>query len=363
MKLWTLGTYLFFFCSLPLASEESNDALHVVDNIKASKGFQKGQFLAVPIPISNPTIGSGLQFALLYMHGEDPEDKKSATSGIGGMYTDSKSWFAGAFHDGSIFNERILIRGALGTGEMNLEYFFNDKADTSIPYSLEADVALIQGLTKLTKNSDWYMGLRLFGLNPTVSYDFDQIIPGAPELSADTTVVNLALVLNHDRRDNSYYPSAGNFFQVSYGRDDENIGSDYNFSRLSVEYKHYIPLNPKHVLAMRVFVDEIDGKAPFFLQPSLKMRGFSSFRYQDDAATSAHIEWRYKFHSRWGTMLSFEAGRVGDSLSSTLDGETITSVGAGVRWQATKNKPLHLGFEVGASDDDTAFYIRVGEKF
>ena len=48
----------------------------------------KGNFVAVPIPISNPTVGTGLQAALLYLHPKkDDSQSQNSTSGIVGMYT------------------------------------------------------------------------------------------------------------------------------------------------------------------------------------------------------------------------------------------------------------------------------------
>ncbi len=75
--------------------ENKEDALQGAELIPA-----KGNFVAVPIPISNPTVGTGLQAALLYLHPKKDTQPQNSTSGIVGMYTDSNSWLAGIFHDG-----------------------------------------------------------------------------------------------------------------------------------------------------------------------------------------------------------------------------------------------------------------------
>ena len=47
-----------------------------------------GSWVPVPIPISNPTLGTGLQAVLLYLHPtEDDQDNLNRTSGIGVMRT------------------------------------------------------------------------------------------------------------------------------------------------------------------------------------------------------------------------------------------------------------------------------------
>ena len=50
-------------------------------------------------------------------------------------------------------------------------------------------------------------------------------------------------------------------------------------------------------------------------------------------------------------------------MKDIFQSETITSYGAGVRWQVSKDKKLNLGIDVGYSDDESAVYVQVGEKF
>ena len=73
------------------------------NEIKSATRMAKGTWLPVPIPVSNPTIGSGLQAALLYLHPQTSKDPgvPSATSGVIGMYTNTNSELVGGFHDGN----------------------------------------------------------------------------------------------------------------------------------------------------------------------------------------------------------------------------------------------------------------------
>ena len=56
---------------------------------------QEGQW--VPIPVANPTLGTGIQAVLMYLHPKKAEDIPNTTSGIAAMYTSTDSWFVGAF--------------------------------------------------------------------------------------------------------------------------------------------------------------------------------------------------------------------------------------------------------------------------
>jgi hypothetical protein len=92
----------FFEIDLLFASNEDGVYEKTQKDIDV-KPKSKGKWLPVPIPISNPTVGSGLQVALLYLHPQTSDDPavSNSTSGIGAMYTNTDSWFAGGFHDGT----------------------------------------------------------------------------------------------------------------------------------------------------------------------------------------------------------------------------------------------------------------------
>lgn len=100
------------------------------------------RLVLVPIPISNPKIGTGRAVALLYFHGRKSEapDVPNTTSGVFGMYTDSESWAAGGFHDGYYFDDRIRFRVPAAHGEFNLDFYGteNDSFFRDNPLKYEA---------------------------------------------------------------------------------------------------------------------------------------------------------------------------------------------------------------------------------
>ncbi|MGB2338092.1 MAG: hypothetical protein ACPH5V_12295 [Alcanivorax sp.] len=60
--------------------------------------LEKGNWVVAPIPVSNPTMGTGLQLATLYLHpSRDGNGGPNPTSGLGAMYTDTDSWVVGPF--------------------------------------------------------------------------------------------------------------------------------------------------------------------------------------------------------------------------------------------------------------------------
>lgn len=78
---------------------------------------------------------------------------------------------------------------------------------------------------------------------------------------------------------------------------------------------------------------------------------------------STHLEWRHKYLPPWGYILSFETGTVASALSDMKVNDLVASIGTGLRWQVSSDKPLHLGLDVGVSKDNHAVYVQIGEKF
>lgn len=368
-SLGSISFSLLVLSSTVVADDLDETLNNEIDNIKAMNGFSSGNLLAVPIPLSNPTLGTGLQLALLYLHPEkeNGEAAPNTTTGIGAMYTSSDSKVLGIFHDDYLLQDRLRIKAAIGAGELNLDYFgsgrFPSLEDDPIEYKLSAQLAYVQVLGRVPATENWFVGMRSIFMQSEVEFDLNQFHPDLPELSSELNFSNLSLVVNFDDRDNNYYPTTGRFFQAVIARDDESWGSDFNFTRLTASYNHYIPISDSSVLAMRAYTSEMNGNAPFFLLPSLKMRGFAGGRYQDDAVISAHAEWRHKLNPRWGYIISAEAGRVADSFGDLNRSDSVVSVGAGIRWQITADQPMHLGLDIGFSNGDSAIYLQIGEKF
>lgn len=325
--------------------------------------------MPVPIPVANPTIGAGLQAALLYLHQQTSADPTvpNATSGIVGMYTDTDSWFAGGFHDGNWKDDLYRFRILAGRGEFNLDFFGTGDdsllRDNPIPFSIATDAVFSQLLRRIPGSEDWYLGLRYVYFRSNVVFNIGSLIPGLPPVTDDMTTSSLGVMANYDSRDNNYYTSSGSYFEVVWTRDNDAWGSDFSFDKLTSFYNFYYPLSEKSVLALRAHVANAHGDIPFYLLPSLRLRGFPAGQYKDNSSLSGHVEWRRKIHPRWGFILFYEAGNITESMNRILQADTVKAYGCGIRWQVTENKLLNLGIDIGFSKDDYAVYVQVGEKF
>lgn len=356
------------YASLASIDDEVAEISARAQNVNALNKKEKGAWLPVPIPVSNPTIGTGLQAALLYLHPKTSVDPTvpNSTSGIVGMYTDSRSWFAGGFHDDNFKDDLYRFRALAGTGKFNLDYFgIGDDSplkDEPVPYSISTDIIFSQLLRRIPGTENWYGGIRYAFTRSNVSFD-EEANPEYPSVINNAITSSMGLITSYDSRNNNYYPTRGSLFELTWVANDDALGSDFNFRKLTSFYNYYAPVSEKSVVALRANIADANGDVPFYLLPTLRLRGFPAGRYKDNSMLSGHAEWRHKPIRRWGYILFFEAGSVADTIDNILQSDIVTAYGGGVRWQVIENKLLNLGLDIGISEDDYAVYINIGERF
>ena len=333
----------------------------------AKDNVSEGAWMAVPIPFANPTLGAGLQAAVLYMHAKKDPDTPNATSGVGGLYSDNDSYFVGAFHDNYFKRDKYRFAILYGYGDLNLDYYGSGSDsplnDNPVRYNLKANGLFTKFLVRLPRTENWYAGLRYMGSSSEVAFDLGQFLPSLPVISGEIKTSGLGLVVTYDSKDDNYYPTDGQTLNLIYSRDSKMIGSDYEFTRLDLNYQYYWPFRAKHILAFKGELKNVAGLPPFFMEPTLSMRGFDTSRYRDSSTASAHVEWRYKFAERWGMTTFYESGATASSYRDLPSGRKVQSYGAGLRWQATKEKSINLGVDLAFSGSESAVYIRAGEAF
>jgi len=334
-------------------------------------GPQRGNWVAVPIPVSNPTIGTGLQAVVMYLHpnrrGED--GAPNATTGVGAMYTNTGSWFAGGFHNNSWDNGRYRFAFYGGAGELQLRFYgIGDVAlpgNRSVQYALGLSVVGGKLLARLPGTDHWYAGPSYVYFRSESVFDLSNVVPQLPptEINIPYRSASLGLLVNYDSRDDNYYPTRGQYFQAGWHDFSENWGGDQEFQKSTVFYNYYHLFGKQTVLALRARAEDSSEGTPFFFLSSLVMRGFSRDRYLATDTLSIHSELRHKFLERWGAVVFVESGWYGDTFSKLADSRTIISYGTGLRWQATKDKSLHLALDFAVSTDDRAVYFRIGEAY
>ncbi len=337
------------------------------DSKEVGKSFKReSRVVVVPIPVSNPTIGTGLAVTALYLHPQIKEggDVPTTTSGVVGMYTDSESWLTGIFHDGFYADDRYRVRAALGYGDFKLKFYGigNDSIfrDNPINYQARTTAFMPRVLFNLPSNN-WFLGPHYFYLNLDYVFDFSSLLPGLPKREASSTTAGLGLVAVYDSRDNNMWPAEGSWFEMTATNYGENFGGDFDYNKLILKFAQYFPPAETIILAYRLDGQFIKGDAPFYDLSQMHLRGFPSGRYVDDYAVSGQVEGRWNFYKRWSAVLFGGVGRIADEFNELGSSPNLYAGGTGIRYRIKEKEKLNIGADMTYGDGQFEFYVVVGD--
>jgi len=341
--------------------------------------FGPGEFLPVPIPISNPTIGTGLGLLIGYTTKLNQKDDVSPPSifGIAGMYTDSESWAAGL--GGKFFMLEDFLRFQFGAAYFDLSYDFYGIGEgagddgRSIPLTQRGTLGSVEFLFRSWRKL--YVGPRARLLTVDTAFDLSGILPGDPDLppiQAETTSNAIGLAVEWNTKDFDMTPTKGTFTGLDVDFFDESWGSDFDFESYWFAYNRYLRLerdNPRQLIAVRGTACYATDGAPFYELCSVgvrdAIRGYPGGRYRDHSSVSAQAEYRWNFSGRWGVVGFAGVAEVADEFSGLdLDPDSlIPSAGVGMRFMVAQENPINVRVDYAWGRDSSALYISVGEAF
>jgi len=124
--------------------------------------LQKGNFVVVPIPMSNPTLDSGLVLGAAYFYPQTEEQKKlqpASVTAAAGMYTSNNSKAFGIAQQNYWKNDTWRFTGVLGAADLRLSLLTPEETtdNSSVDWRINGKFLFAKGSRKLKGN--WYGGL------------------------------------------------------------------------------------------------------------------------------------------------------------------------------------------------------------
>ena len=197
---------------------------------------------------------------------------------------------------------------------------------------------------------------------------FDDL--SAPGLDRQPDFLRGNAAVFFDFRDNPGNPHNGGVLGLVYTHFNDRGGSEFEFNRITLDARQYIPLGSRQrVLALRFFgsSDETDGasRVPFYLQRTLggyeTLRGFRQFQFRDERLLYLSAEYRWEAWPAVEFALFYDAGKVFPNTED-FDFENLEkSVGGGVRFKTSRR--TFLRFDVGRGQGRTLIHFRFGPSF
>ena len=361
---------------------QSEDGAESTEDEAAKKKEDRGNFLVLPIFITEPAIGEGLGVGLIYFHKKkDPNTPQISTAssisqtnrqqnppptatGVFGAYTNNDTKAVGVGHAGTYFQDKVRTVGVLATAEINSTMFL---LDIPFRFALDGDLAYANFKHRMGK-SNFFLGMSLTYLDGLI--DFKQRTDSTgPDPSSfglldfEFTNIGIGASAIYDSRDDTMMPGDGALVDFTISTFDEAIGGDFNYILFDFKALSFHELHERFVLGFRLDVATVDGDPPFFAKPFVSIRGIPALRYQGDTAGVFEVEGRFNISPRWAAVAFGGAGfaHSGDPDFSTS--QDIKAYGAGIRFQALKNQNVWLGIDIAKGPEEYFWYIQMGHPW
>ncbi|HKH63700.1 MAG TPA: hypothetical protein VKA49_22850 [Flavitalea sp.] len=253
-------------------------------------------FIPVPFIVTEPALGGfGLAVVPMFLtpkkrpHGFSGYIPPDITAGFG-LYTANDSWALGGIRIGSIPGKGIKYRVGGGIADLNLSFYRETEnvGEKEFAFSVNT-IPIILSFSKRVLKQDVYLGLQYFFAKNKLTALFADSLPQS--IDSDTfnsNIGSLGIFGDWDKRDNFFTADNGFRINALYTLNDSWTGSDFSYQRLSGFINWFIPFEKRWISGFRGETHFVFGDPPFYVLPSLAMRGVPAVRFQGH--TTALIE-------------------------------------------------------------------------
>ena len=327
-------------------------------------------FAPLVMPITEPAVGYGAAGGLAFIdkpQGEaQPGFGRPNVTAVGGMATQNGSWGVLAGDVRYWWDDQLQTVVGLTDASVNLDFHgLGEEAglkEHPLAYTLKPLGGLVQAKYRLGQSRFW-AGLSYALASTKVEFEAPSTTPGLPEFQHDSRVGGLTPSLTYDSRDNLFTPTRGTYVETTTGLFSPALGGDNQFQRLNLTAIEYVPLARKLTLGLRSDGNLSFGDVPFYLRPSVGLRGAPAMRYQGEQVAQGEAELRWQCWKRF-SLIGFAGGGVAWNNFARFD-QTLTVVtgGTGFRYELARKYGLHMGVDVAFGRDGSAVYVQFGSAW
>jgi len=332
---------------------------------------EKYGFLPLVIPITEPAVGYGAGVGAAFISAplgaaRSGYDRPDITV-VGGMYTDNGSWGAVAGDWRHWMDDRLQTLAGVVYSSVNLDFYGIGEdsvlKDDPLRYTLEPKGGAVQGKYRLGDSRAW-IGLSYAFFTTRVTFEAPAGTPSLPDYDEDSNVGGLIASLTFDSRDNVFTPIRGTYVEGLVGLFDEALGGDDEFQRARIIGMQFFPTDHRIYFGYRGEVAAVSSAAPFYLKPFVSMRGAPIMRYQGEEIAQLEAELRWQFWKRLSVVGFGGYGVTWNDFERLDDTRTVTTGGAGIRYELARRYGIHVGLDVAVGpDDNTAIYVQFGSAW
>ncbi|WP_395332214.1 BamA/TamA family outer membrane protein [Novosphingobium sp. BL-8H] len=355
---------------------EPGDQMDEVDDqaqaIAKVAGKDSGRdILAIPLPITNPSLGTGIVVAAVAFY--NPNDAPSPwISGGAAMKTSNGNWLLGGFHSMSLDDDSYRITAAAGAGKLVTDYYGigPEAGDRNVAVKLDETVVAVRMQAQKRVSPNLYAGLRL--IYAMVDITNSDVTPPYPDQTipadeAKSGIMQLGPAITYDTRDDTLNPRKGLYAHAEWLWSVKVLGGDFTSRKLTAGASWYMPRGTNTVLALHAGICAASNGAPFYdlclYGQKNDLRGYKSGRYRDGASWALQGEVRQHLFWRVGGVAFAGIGGIAPGLGRIGDSKLLPAGGVGLRFQPSRKTNINLRLDLAVGKDSKAVYLGIAEAF
>lgn len=328
--------------------------------------FQRGNVVVVPIPMSDPTLGTGLVIGAAYFYGQTARqraEQPASVTGAGAAYTDNDSRALVLGHQSYWSRNRWRFTGAVGAADLRLSLPVPDGTGGTVNSEWKVDGSFLFAKLARKIGGSWYGGFQLRAIDADQAFSAFEAATADFDIDGSIYSIGAGALIEYDSRDMPINSYSGRYLVAQVLLNDEAFGSDATYQNYSAAFSSYHRLREDLVLAGEVQACARGGNAPLWDACTIHLRGFSATDYLGKESASAQAELRWRMTPRWGAVAFAGVGYAGNALNEDDDRDAVPSYGLGIRFMVLPAKRVNLRVDFARSEDSDAIHVSVGEAF
>jgi outer membrane protein assembly factor BamA len=182
------------------------------------------------------------------------------------------------------------------------------------------------------------------------------------------SISGAGLSASYDTRNKAFWPTKGILVNAIVNRYNEGIGSDYDFTKFTIDIRFFQKLFLKHVLALQFYNYSTFGESPMKNLARFggadNIRGFYQGRLRDSNMSTFIAEYRAPIYWRISLVAFGGIGNVYSDKNPLFKNDLRYSFGGGIRLMMLKKDNLNIRIDYGYySKYNSGFYFTLGESF
>ena len=373
-KLFQMFILTFLLNGVFYANEKiDNQNIRNTEQKENQEKKDKSGFLPFALPFYMPETSGGIGFYLLYYKNHDLLDKskKPDEYALYGTVTLKKQYSVGLSAGVFLDDYRYKL-----SSKIEVSYFPDLFWGIGPNTKEEADEEYANLMLNFESSFLFQLKHQLF-IGPIINIVTDDmkkkeangLLEKNQILGNDgTTSSGLGINFYFDTRNSVFYPDKGFFIDLKGLYYLKSLGSEYNYFTLKIDFRYFLKLYQKHIIAFQSYSQLSSGEVPFQAMPKLGgeviLRGYYQGRFRDKNYTAAQLEYRFPIYYSFSGVLFGGIGQVASKLNDLFKNDIKAAYGLGLRYKVDKKENINIRLDLGLDlEKNLNFYFIIKEAF